>query len=60
MPIREYVREDGTSFERLEKMDQEPLAHCPDTGQPVQRRITGGGFKLAGSGWAKDSYSKKN
>lgn len=40
MPIYVYQREDGTRFEELEKMSDEPLTECPTTGQPCKRIIT--------------------
>lgn len=43
MPTYEYRREDGTVFEKIQGMNDEPLKVCPDTGQPVKRMISGGG-----------------
>ena len=43
MPTYEYKREDGTVFEMLQSMNDAALTHCPTTGQPVKRLISGGG-----------------
>ena len=56
MPIYEYEREDGTRFELIQKMSDEPLASCPDTGQKVKRLISESAFHLKGGGWYKTDY----
>ena len=43
MPTYEYKREDGTTFEIFQGINDEPLKKCPDTGQKVKRIISGGG-----------------
>ncbi|SMO84818.1 FmdB family zinc ribbon protein [Gracilimonas mengyeensis] len=43
MPTYEYKREDGTTFEVIQKMSDDPLTTCPETGQKVKRIISGGG-----------------
>ncbi|MDX1617276.1 MAG: zinc ribbon domain-containing protein [Balneolaceae bacterium] len=43
MPTYEYKREDGTTFEIMQGINEEPLKKCPDTGQKVTRVISGGG-----------------
>lgn len=43
MPTYEYKREDGTTFEILQKMSEDPLEVCPTTGQKVRRVVSGGG-----------------
>lgn len=43
MPTYEYKREDGTTFEVMQGINEEPLKKCPDTGQKVKRVISGGG-----------------
>ncbi len=42
MPTYIYKREDGSRFEIHQSMKDDALTHCPDTGQPVKRVITGG------------------
>ena len=57
MPTYVYRREDGTTFELFQSILADPLASCPDTGQPVRRVISGGtGFILKGSGFYQTDY----
>lgn len=57
MPTYEYKREDGTTFEVLQTMSEEPLKVCPTTGQPVKRMISGGtGLLFKGSGFYVTDY----
>lgn len=57
MPTYEYKREDGTIFEVLQSMSEEPLKVCPTTGQPVKRLISGGtGLLFKGSGFYVTDY----
>jgi putative FmdB family regulatory protein len=37
MPIYEYKREDGTTFEVFQKITEPPLTEDPETGQAVSR-----------------------
>lgn len=65
MPTYEYKREDGTTFEIRQNINDEPLKTCPDTGQKVKRVISGGGGVLyKGDGWYVTDYknngAKKN
>ena len=39
MPIYEYRRPDGTTFEVLQKMTDEVLTTDPETGVPVERVV---------------------
>lgn len=41
MPTYVYRREDGTTFETRQQMSAPPLEECPETGQSVERVITG-------------------
>lgn len=41
MPTYTYRREDGTTFETRQNITEDPLTECPETGQPVERIITG-------------------
>lgn len=41
MPTYVYRREDGTTFETQQRITEDPLETCPETGQPVERIITG-------------------
>jgi putative FmdB family regulatory protein len=59
MPTYKYRREDGTTFEIRQKITADALEECPETGQPVERVITGGmGFQLKGGGWYEDGYTR--
>lgn len=61
MPTYEYKREDGTTFEVLQSMSEEPLKVCPTTGQPVKRMISGGtGLLFKGSGFYVTDYKNGN
>lgn len=57
MPTYEYKREDGTTFEIKQSINDDPLERCPDTGQKVKRVITGGGGVVyKGDGWYVTDY----
>ena len=57
MPTYEYKREDGTTFEIIQKMSEDPLTVCPTTGQQVRRVVSGGGGVVyKGEGWYVTDY----
>ena len=57
MPTYEYKREDGTTFEIIQKMSETPLNICPTTGQNVRRVVSGGGGVVyKGEGWYVTDY----
>lgn len=59
MPTYEYKREDGTTFEVWQGINDEPLEECPDTGQKVRRLISGGGGVVyKGEGFYVTDYKK--
>jgi putative FmdB family regulatory protein len=60
MPIYEYRREDGSTFEIEQKITDDPLETCPETEQPVTRLISGGSFHLKGSGFYETDYVRNN
>ncbi len=61
MPTYEYKREDGTIFEIIQKMSDDALKTCPETGQRVKRVITGGGGVVyKGSGWYVTDYKNRS
>lgn len=61
MPTYQYKREDGTTFEIIQKISDEALKTCPQTGQKVRRVITGGGGVVyKGSGWYVTDYKNKS
>jgi len=60
MPTYIYKREDGSSFEIIQKMSDEPLTKCPTTGQKVKRVISGGGGVLyKGDGGSVTDYKDR-
>lgn len=61
MPTYQYRREDGTVFELFQRISDDALTHCPETGLKVERVITGGGGVVyKGSGWYVTDYKSKN
>ncbi len=57
MPTYEYKREDGTTFEIKQSINDEALEKCPETGQKVKRVISGGGGVVyKGEGWYVTDY----
>ncbi|SHG27061.1 putative regulatory protein, FmdB family [Fodinibius roseus] len=57
MPTYEYKREDGTTFEVKQSINDDALEHCPETGQKVKRIISGGGGVVyKGEGWYVTDY----
>ncbi len=59
MPTYVYRREDGTTFEAVQRMSDAPLTHDPETGQPVERVISGAGLIFKGSGFYLTDYVRK-
>lgn len=60
MPTYVYKREDGTTFEVMQKITEEPLETCPWTGQKVKRVIGGGaGLIFKGEGFYLTDYARK-
>lgn len=57
MPTYKYKREDGTTFEIKQSINDDALEKCPDTGQEVKRVISGGGGVVyKGGGWYVTDY----
>lgn len=50
MPTYVYRREDGTTFEQQQRISEDPLEACPETGQPVERIIAGSPGVITDSG----------
>lgn len=46
MPTYLYRRDDNTEFEMVQRMSDDPLMTCPQTGQGCKRIITGGAGPL--------------
>lgn len=60
MPTYEYKREDGSTFEIFQGINDEPLEECPETGQKVKRVISGGGGVVyKGDGFYITDYKRK-
>lgn len=57
MPTYVYRREDGTKFEIKQRITEDPLTECPETGQPVERIIAGSaGLIFKGDGFYITDY----
>jgi putative FmdB family regulatory protein len=57
MPTYVYRREDGTTFEIKQRITEDPLEECPETGQDVERIITGNaGLIFKGDGFYVNDY----
>lgn len=59
MPIYEYRREDGTTFEVLQKFSDDPLTEDPETGQPVQRVLHAPAIHFKGKGFHNTDYGTR-
>lgn len=60
MPTYEYKREDGTTFEIMQRITDDALELCPTTGQKVKRLIGGGaGLIFKGKGFYVTDYARK-
>jgi putative FmdB family regulatory protein len=59
MPIYEYRRADGTTFELLESIMSDPLTEDPETGQPVERVLHAPAVHFKGSGFYNTDYGTK-
>jgi putative FmdB family regulatory protein len=61
MPTYEYKREDGTTFEIKQSINDDALEKCPETGQKVKRVISGGGGVVyKGEGWYVTDYKNND
>ena len=61
MPIYTYRREDGSRFDYRQSFHEQPLAHCPQTGQRVIRVVQPVGIVFKGSGfYVNDSRAAKS
>src|SRR4051812_23559434 len=59
MPIYEYRRPDGTTFEVLQKMTDDALTEDPETGVPVQRVFHPVAVHFKGKGFYNTDYGTK-
>jgi putative FmdB family regulatory protein len=60
MPIYEYRRPDGTTFEMRQSFSDEPLAVDPDTGVPVERVLHAPAVHFKGKGFYNTDYGTRN
>jgi len=59
MPTYVYRREDGTTFELVQRITEDALAEDPETGQKVERVISGGiGLQFKGTGFYITDYAR--
>jgi putative FmdB family regulatory protein len=59
MPIYEYRRPNGTTFEVMQKFSDEPLTVDPDTGVPVERVLHAPAIHFKGKGFHNTDYGTK-
>ena len=59
MPIYEYRRPDGTTFEVTQKMSEPALTHDPETGEPVQREFSPVAIHFKGKGFHNTDYGTR-
>ena len=60
MPIYEYRRERGHTFEVKQRMTDEPIELCEEHGTPVQRVFHPVAVHFKGSGFYNTDYGKKS
>jgi putative FmdB family regulatory protein len=59
MPIYEYRRPDGTTFEIQQSFSDETLTHDPDTGVKVQRVLHAPAVHFKGKGFYNTDYGTR-
>jgi putative FmdB family regulatory protein len=59
MPIYEYKRPDGSTFEVTQSFAEDPLTHDPDTGVEVQRVLHAPAVHFKGSGFYNTDYGTR-
>src|SRR5271155_1963890 len=60
MPIYEYRRPDGTTFDLQQSSSDEPLTVDPDTGVPVERVLHAPAVHFKGKGFYNTDYGTRN
>src|SRR6478672_8588242 len=60
MPIYEYRRPDGTTFEVQQSFSDDPLIVDPDTGVPVERVFHPPAVHFKGKGFYNTDYGTRN
>ena len=59
MPIYEYRRPDGTTFEVMQKFSDDPLTQDPETGVPVERVFRPPAIHFKGKGFHNTDYGTR-
>jgi putative FmdB family regulatory protein len=59
MPIYEYRRPNGTTFEVMQRMTDDALTHDPETGEPVERVFHPVAVHFKGKGFYNTDYGTK-
>jgi putative FmdB family regulatory protein len=59
MPIYEYRRPDGTTFEIVQSFSDEPLKKDPETGVPVERVLHAPAVHFKGKGFYNTDYGTR-
>ncbi|HEV3000133.1 MAG TPA: zinc ribbon domain-containing protein [Solirubrobacteraceae bacterium] len=59
MPIYEYRRPDGTTFEVMQKFSDDPLTADPETGEPVERVFRPPAIHFKGKGFHNTDYGTR-
>jgi putative FmdB family regulatory protein len=60
MPIYEYRRPDGSTFEVQQSFSDDPLTADPDTGVPVERVLHAPAVHFKGKGFYNTDYGTRN
>jgi putative FmdB family regulatory protein len=59
MPIYEYRRPDGSTFEIVQSFSDDSLTHDPDTGEPVVRVLHAPAVHFKGKGFYNTDYGTR-
>jgi len=59
MPIYEYRRPDGSTFDLLQSITDDPLKSDPESGVPVERVLHAPAVHFKGSGFYNTDYGTK-
>ncbi len=59
MPIYEYRRPDGTTFELHQAFSEDPLTTDPETGAPVERVLHAPAVHFKGKGFYNTDYGTR-
>jgi putative FmdB family regulatory protein len=59
MPIYEYERPDGTTFDVMQSFEDEPLTEDPDSGVPVRRVFHAPAVHFKGKGFYNTDYGTR-